>query len=675
MLPEQAARTPGTVTQGFEDGLGRRYSPGTRGDGEAPPEIVCFRHEITDVPSFNFALRERVSRLSGFRHPYYVRILKVDRLNDERGTVALMSEGAPGVRLIEILTDVERGGVVLNLHAALYLTRQLLSAIEVLHEQTRIGHGAVAPERLFVTPRGRLCCVEYVLGAALEQLKYSRERYWKELRVALPAAVGLPRFDERADLTQIGVVALSLMLARPLNDDEYPARIEDLIASAHWRKADGSREPLPSTFKEWLRRTLQLDARHSFRTVHDAQMVFDQLLAENPEYSADAEALESFVKRYLASPRPAAPSPAKPTLVPESILRIEPASLELPAFEPRSAAEEDAVEDKEMKPRRTGSPVFGRFKWAAVAVVVVGAAGGGIFAARHRFAPSAPAVTTGTMTVNTNPPGAQVEVDGTARGLTPISLSLAAGAHTLVVRGNNGEPRTIPITIAAGAQVSQYIELPAAASVVGQLQVATDPAGASLIVDGVRRGKTPMTLLDLVPGPHTVTVESDLGTVTQRVNVEAGILASLVVPLAAPAAVASGWVSVTAPVQLELYEKGRLLGNSGIDRLMLPTGKHELELVNELLMYREVRTVTVSPGRVTSLTVTMPKGTLSINAVPWASVVIDGESIGDTPIGNFPITIGPHEVVFRNPQLGEQRRVVTVTQQAPVRLSIDMTKR
>ena len=214
---------------GFEDGLGRRYSPVARGDNDSSLEILCFRHEITDVPSFDFALRERVARLSSFEHPYYARIRKVDRLNDERATVALMSDSAPGIRVVEILGEVERGGVALDLNAGLYLVRQLISAISVLHEHARVAHGAIAPERLFVTPLGRLCVVEYVMGAALEQLKYSRERYWKELRVALPMAVGLPRFDERTDLTQVGVVALALIIGRPLRDDEYPAQIEDLV--------------------------------------------------------------------------------------------------------------------------------------------------------------------------------------------------------------------------------------------------------------------------------------------------------------------------------------------------------------------------------------------------------------------------------------------------------------
>jgi hypothetical protein len=324
-----------------------------------------------------------------------------------------------------------------------------------------------------------------------------------------------------------------------------------------------------------------------------------------------------------------------------------------------------------MTPRQSGTRSFGRYKWIAAALAVVVAASAGLYAARGRLAPAAPPVTTGTLSVNTNPPGALVDVDGTPRGQTPISLSLTSGSHTLVVRGN-GEPRTIPINVTAGAQLSQYIELPVANSIIGQLAVRTEPAGATLIVDGVPRGKTPITLLDLTPGEHTVTLESDHGSVTQKVTIEAGIPASLVVPLGAAGTVASGWVSVTAPVVVELFERGRLLGNSGIERIMLPTGRHEIELVNEALGYREVRTVQVAPGRVSAINVALPKSTVSINALPWASVTIDGESVGDTPIGNYPITIGPHEVVFRHPQFGEQRRVISVTQ-APVRLSVDLT--
>ena len=221
--------------------------------------------------------------------------------------------------------------------------------------------------------------------------------------------------------------------------------------------------------------------------------------------------------------------------------------------------------------------------------------------------------------------------------------------------------------------MSQYIELPKVDSA-GQLTVRTEPAGARISVDGLPLGKTPVTL-ELAPGQHSVTLDSDLGSVTQTVMIEAGVPASLVVPLGAtPGAALSGWVSVSSPLVLELHEQGRLLGTSGIDRIMLPAGKHEIELASAALAYSETRTVQVSGGRVTAINVIMPKGMMSLNAVPWASVTVDGESIGDTPIGNLPITIGPHEVVFRNPQFAEQRRVITVTLQSPVRLSVDMAK-
>jgi hypothetical protein len=78
---------------------------------------------------------------------------------------------------------------------------------------------------------------------------------------------------------------------------------------------------------------------------------------------------------------------------------------------------------------------------------------------------------------------------------------------------------------------------------------------------------------------------------------------------------------------------------------------------------------------VTPIKIDFPKGTIAVNAVPWAEVWIDGERVGETPMGNLPIAIGPHEVVFRNPELGELRHAVTVTLTAPARVSVDLRKK
>ena len=78
---------------------------------------------------------------------------------------------------------------------------------------------------------------------------------------------------------------------------------------------------------------------------------------------------------------------------------------------------------------------------------------------------------------------------------------------------------------------------------------------------------------------------------------------------------------------------------------------------------------------VTPIKIDFPKGTIALNAVPWAEVWVDGTKIGDTPIGNLSLVIGPHEIVFRHPDLGEQRHAATVTLNSPARLSVDLRKK
>ena len=93
------------------------------------------------------------------------------------------------------------------------------------------------------------------------------------------------------------------------------------------------------------------------------------------------------------------------------------------------------------------------------------------------------------------------------------------------------------------------------------------------------------------------------------------------------------------------------------------------------LGYRVTRTVQVTPGKVTPIKIELPKGTIALNATPWAEVWVDGEKIGDTPIGNYQLTLGPHDFVFRHPDLGEQRHTAMVTLKTPARLSVDLRKK
>ena len=724
----------------FSDGLGERVVAADGATGELL-QILRLRPALTAVPSFEFALRERTARLANFRHAYYARVRRVDRAMAPTSALAIVSDHVEGTRLSDILRVAHEKELQLDINAALCLIRQLVPAVAVLHENARdVAHGLIAPERLIVTPNARLVIVEHVLGAAIEQLQFGRDRLWQEFRVAMPPSAGLPRFDHRADVTGMGLVSLALILGRPLAADEYPHRVPDLLNQARERSALGEEQPLSPPLRTWLERSLQLDVRRSFASAPEAMAALEEVVSDEGMYVAAPVALETFLSRYIASlleptPElvvhvdPVVPSASKPVAPPPASKpshaeASKPAEKEVetrfdavmsqhlnggPVAEPVQTTKdaplagtreltdllgpdplsipEPAAAASQSKPLFnpdapfTAAPMvptqstrknvrsYGRV--AALVAIVVLLGGGGVLGYKlFGSAPVAPPM--GSLNVQSNPSGVDIFVDGVAKGRTPARVAVAPGSHILELRGK-GVPRVIPLNVTAGAEVSQYLEF-AEAPVTGQLAVQSDPPGAKVLVDGTERGVAPVTISDLTPGDHRVELQSDGVSAKHTVTVQAGGTASLVVPIgtAATAGPVSGWISVKAPFTMEIREAGRLLGTTDAERLMLAAGRHELDFVSDTLSYRASRVVIVGPGKVAPISLDLPMGVVNLNAAPWAEVWIDGRRVGETPIGNLSVSIGPHEVVFKHPQFGEKHHAISVTLGAPVRLSVDM---
>ena len=283
---------------------------------------------------------------------------------------------------------------------------------------------------------------------------------------------------------------------------------------------------------------------------------------------------------------------------------------------------------------------------------------------------------TGSLSINTEPSGVQVFSGGQLKGRTPLALEIGAGEHTFeLVQGDRRQP--LRAVVQAGATVVHHVQLDAgpAISSTGTLQIATVPTGIRVVVDGEARGASPLTLSDLAAGTHNIQVHGPGGVVTRTVTVTPGQTASVIVSVpGAAAAPAHGWLAIASEVPVHLLEKGEVVGTSDAARLMLPSGRHELELVNTALGYRERRAVQIPAGGTATLQVQLPRAPLSINALPWAEVSLDGTPIGETPIGNRAVPIGRHEIVFRHPERGERRQTVDVTLLAPARVSVDMRK-
>jgi hypothetical protein len=126
-----------------------------------------------------------------------------------------------------------------------------------------------------------------------------------------------------------------------------------------------------------------------------------------------------------------------------------------------------------------------------------------------------------------------------------------------------------------------------------------------------------------------------------------------------PASGRFGGLTITSALEFLVSADGTPVGTNRTP-IALREGSHRLEFVNDALGFRQTRTVTVTSGEMSVVHVAMPTGRISLNATPWAEVSIDGAGVGETPIANYSLPIGPHEVVFHHPELGDRRQSVVV---------------
>ena len=128
-----------------------------------------------------------------------------------------------------------------------------------------------------------------------------------------------------------------------------------------------------------------------------------------------------------------------------------------------------------------------------------------------------PSPSLGWLLVKTEPPGANVSIDGEDRGLTPLSLSdIPSGVHRIEISvlGYTTEQRTIEIspdeTVAAiSVELDPSMDSDAVLVANGTLFVDSRPTGASVFVDGELVGVTPLIVQELIVGSHEVRIVGD----------------------------------------------------------------------------------------------------------------------------------------------------------------------
>ena len=124
----------------------------------------------------------------------------------------------------------------------------------------------------------------------------------------------------------------------------------------------------------------------------------------------------------------------------------------------------------------------------------------------------------GWILVKTNPPNAIVTVDGINRGQTPLSLrDVEYGSHRVVISASGYQSQARDVVVSSEATIAAVSAQLARESTqrleivngIGAVFVNSSPTGATVLVDDVDVGFTPVLISDLESGDHAVRIEVD----------------------------------------------------------------------------------------------------------------------------------------------------------------------
>jgi hypothetical protein len=533
-------------TSGFADGFGERklvFDPAT----STSLEVLRFKKEFSDSPDFEGGLLARVEALSNIKHASLGIVQSVERISETE--LALVSRHTPGRRVSELLPKAHGPAFALEL---IRLVTPALAALQRAGED--IVHGALSPERIVVTRDGRLVVVEYVMGSAIESLRLSRQKL-NDLGLVVPSGPDPIQFNARTDITQLGFIALALLLGRRLNASDYPDKVPALLDEF---SRTGS-PMLAAKLRSWLERAMQISPR-SFASAKDAVAAFGDLPDDSDVQAAElVSSLDAFPQEAI-SPASTPGSPLRPAV---------------------SARPESASSSHVIAERATKAPGKKRFAvWAMILFGLVAAAEGvALFVMPYLRPPSE------VIEVRPSAPASDVAADlRTATPPSPLATPIADPQHqtapvtTVAAAGAGVSPAASPTPAPAAASAPPVVptpgpgvtSAPVAGPKFGGLSIAS-AMDLQVFENGKLIGSTagPIAINE---GPRTIEVVNEtLGfRFRQTVNVKGGQMTTINI------AVPNGRISINAAPWAEVDIDGKPAGETPLANLSLPIGSHEI---------------------------------------------------------------------------------------------------
>lgn len=271
-----------------------------------------------------------------------------------------------------------------------------------------------------------------------------------------------------------------------------------------------------------------------------------------------------------------------------------------------------------------------------------------------------PPVRYGSLSIYSSPAGADISVDGDYRGRAPLVITgIWPGTYTISAEMSGYRTYTTSASVDSDTQTTVSCTL-TPASTTGSLYVISTPADTGVTLDGLYKGKTPLTLNNLAAETHILQLDAPgYYDWKSAIDVPSGGTRTVSATLNPLPASSTGWIYATsspggAAVTLDGNAVGQTPASGPLKLNAIGTGDHTITLT--LSGYASYTSrASVSPNTVTEVSAVLvpeeqPAGTgaVSISSNPsGANIFLDNNFIGISPLTLNSISAGSHLVSFR----------------------------
>ncbi|MDV4342888.1 PEGA domain-containing protein [Methanoculleus sp. YWC-01] len=272
------------------------------------------------------------------------------------------------------------------------------------------------------------------------------------------------------------------------------------------------------------------------------------------------------------------------------------------------------------------------------------------------YATLQPVETAGSIHVTSSPSGAAIYLNGNYRGVAPLTIqSLSPGTYSLEADRSGYQSDYSSVTVKAGQQSNVQFTLTPIEQY-GSIKATSSPSGAYVYMDGVYKGRTPMTLTSVSAKKHNIELDlSGYYDWKSSVTVSPGVTSYVNAHLTSVPSETTGAIDVVSyPAGADIFLDDKYQGKTptaGVYAISnVAVGSHTVRVA--LSGYQDYTTSVVVSGATTShVTATLQPGqststgSISVTSSPsGAEVYIDNAYKGITPLTVDGVAAGTHAV-------------------------------